>query len=131
VAVDRRTRRVWALGALADLVCSATHPYGALVLASQGLYVLYARRVRESLPAFVIVSLLAIPFWRSDTVLAGRFDVGVGGGGTKLGSPLSILKYLGHVAGDFTVGWTGAREAMVAFAFVGLFMLARRRRASA
>src|SRR5262245_12483673 len=131
VAIDRGSPRAWALWALAVLLCIATHPYGALVLASQGLYVLYAHRLRESLPAFVVVALLAIPFWRSDTVLAGRFDVGVGGGGTKLGSPLSILEYLEHVAGDFTVGWTGAREAIVAFAFVGLFMLARRRRASA
>src|SRR5262245_58783381 len=130
-AVERRTRRAWALWTVAVLLCVATHPYGALVLASQGLYVLYARRLREALPAFAIVALLAIPFWRSDTVLAGRFDVGVGGGGTKLGSPLSILKYLEHVAGDFTVGWNGAREAIVAVAFVGLVMLARRRRASA
>ena len=105
-AIERRDRRGWILWALAILACIATHPYGALVLASQGLYVLYARRLREALPAFVVVALLAIPFWRSDTVLASRFDVGVGGGGTKLGSPFSILKYLERVAGDFTVGWT-------------------------
>ena len=61
----------------------------------------------RGLPAFVVVGVLAIPFWRSDTVLASRFDVGVGGGGTKLGSPFSILKYLERVAGDFTVGWIG------------------------
>jgi hypothetical protein len=130
VALDRRDRRGWTLWGLAILACIATHPYGALVVASQGLYVLYARRLREALPAFVVVGLLGIPFWRSDTVLASRFDVGVGGGGTKLGSPLSILKYLERVAGDFTVGWIGAREVVVLVALVGLVLLVRRNRAS-
>jgi hypothetical protein len=131
VAVERRDRRSWVLWGLAVLACIATHPYGALVLASQGLYVLYARRVRDALPAFVVVALLGVPFWRSDTVLASRFDVGVGGGGTKLGSPFSILKYFGRVAGDFTVGWRGAREAVLLVALVGAVMLVRRSRSSA
>jgi uncharacterized membrane protein len=81
-ALERRDRRGWMLWGLAILACIATHPYGALVLASQGLYVLYTRRLRDAVPAFAVVTVLAIPFWRSDTVLASRFDVGVGGGGT-------------------------------------------------
>ena len=52
-AIERRDRRSWILWGLAILACIATHPYGALVLASQGLYVLYARRFREAVPAFV------------------------------------------------------------------------------
>ena len=130
-ALARRDRRGWILWSLAVLACIATHPYGALVLASQALYVLYARRVREALPAFVVVGVLAIPFWRSDTVLASRFDVGVGGGGTKLGSPFSILKYLAHVAGDFTAGWLLTRIAVLLVAGVGIVLLARRNRRSA
>jgi hypothetical protein len=130
-ALERRDRRGWILWGLAILACVATHPYGALVLASQGLYVLYARRLREAAPAFVVVAVLAIPFWRSDTVLANRFDVGVGGGGTRLGSPFSILKYLSRVAGDFTVGWTPSRVAILLVAGIGMVLLVRRNRASA
>ncbi len=130
-ALERRDRRGWILWGLAMLACIATHPYGALVLASQGLYVLYARRLREAVPAFVAVGVLAIPFWRSDTVLADRFDVGVGGGGTKLGSPFAILKYLSNVAGDFTVGWMPARIVVLLVALAGMILLVRRSRAGA
>jgi hypothetical protein len=130
-AIERRDRRSWTLWGLAILACIATHPYGALVVASQGLFVLYARRLRDALPAFVLVAVLAIPFWRSDTVLANRFEVGVGGGGTKLGSPFSILKYLDHVAGDFTVGWWSTRVVVLLVALGGLVLLARRNRRSA
>src|ERR671936_506411 len=108
-----------------------THPDGSLVLGSQGLYVLLARRVREALPAFIAVALLAIPFWRADLVLGGRFDVTVGGGGAKLAGPLTILGYLTRVAGDFTGGWLPARVLILAVAGTGLFLLARERRASA
>ena len=60
-----------------------------------------ASRSRRSL-------LLGIPFWRTDLVLAGRFEVGVGGGGEKLGSPLDVLRYLRSTVGDFTSGYTPA-----------------------
>ena len=71
------------LWAVLMLLAIGAHPYGALVLGSQGLYVLRDaepaapgdRRLRA--PSFV----LAIPLWRSSLVLANRFDVGVGGGG--------------------------------------------------
>ncbi|TML58738.1 MAG: hypothetical protein E6G22_13870, partial [Actinobacteria bacterium] len=86
--------RRWAWWALAVLATIATHPYGALVLASQGLYVLLRRvRLREAVVAFAAVLVAGIPFWRTDFVLAGRFDVGVGGGGGKLGGPIPVLKY--------------------------------------
>ena len=49
------------------------------------------------------VALLGTPFWYSDLVLAGRFDVGVGSGGKKLDGPSAVLGYLFRVAGDFTV----------------------------
>ena len=51
-ALDRGGLRRWALWAGAILLCVATHPYGALVLASQGVFVLLAReRLREAIPA--------------------------------------------------------------------------------
>jgi hypothetical protein len=130
-ALERRDRRGWILWGLAMLLCIATHPYGALVLGSQGLYALCSRRLRESFVPFAVVFVLAIPFWHSDTVLANRFDVGVGGGGTKLGSPFAILKYLAHVAGDFTVGWLAARVVILLVALVGFVLLARIWRRSA
>ena len=130
-ALARGERRGWILWALAMLACIATHPYGALVLGSQGLYVLYARRLRQALPAFVAVAVLAIPMWRSDRVLASRFDVGVGGGGAKLGGPMSILEYLMRVAGDFTAGWLVSRTLVLLLALAGLILLARWRRAGA
>ena len=45
-ALERGGRRAWALWALAILATVATHPYGALVLASQAVFVLVARRDR-------------------------------------------------------------------------------------
>ena len=45
-----------------------------------------------------------IPFWLTDLVLAGRFDVGVGGRGAKLGGPWAIVTYLWQTAGDFSTG---------------------------
>ena len=98
------TRR-WALWAVAVLLCVATHPYGALVFASQVAYVLVVRdRLREAIAAFAAVAVLGTPFWIADLRLAGRFDVGVGGGGEQLGGPVEIVRYLGHVAGDFSAG---------------------------
>src|SRR5918999_925742 len=98
--------RRFALWVGAILLCVATHPYGALVLASQGIYVLLVRdRLHAALAAFAAVAVLGTPFWIADLVLAGRFDVGVGGGGEKLGGPGAGLRYLGQVAGHFSAGW--------------------------
>ena len=131
-ALGRRSRAAWALWVGAILATIATHPYGALVLATQGVYVLIRREhVREALPAFAAVALAGIPFWRTDLVLAGRFDVGVGGGGAKLGAPLDVLSYLRQVAGDFSAGWPVVLPFVLALAAVGLWQLTRTRRASA
>src|SRR5207248_3224240 len=70
-ALERGGRR-WAWWGLAVLATVATHPYGALVLASQGLYVLLRRvRVRQAVVAFGAVLVAGIPFWWTDVVLAG------------------------------------------------------------
>ena len=50
------------------------------------------------------VAVVGMPFWLTDLVLAGRFDVGVGGRGAKLGGPWAIVTYLWQTAGDFSTG---------------------------
>ncbi|MHB1243195.1 MAG: hypothetical protein ACYC1P_07340, partial [Gaiellaceae bacterium] len=112
-ALDRGGRKAWALWAAAILATVATHPYGALVLAAQGTYVLAARResLRGALGAFGAVAVLGIPFWLTDLVLAGRFDAGVGGGGR-----LDTADYLWQVAGDFTAGFPVLPAVLVAAA---------------
>jgi hypothetical protein len=120
-ALERRGGRDWTLWALAILATVATHPYGALVLAAQGAYVIVARRerLREALAAFGAVAVLGIPFWLTDLVLAGRFDAGVAGSGR-----LDVLDYVWQAAGDFTAGFPALPAILVAAA-AGLAALPR------
>ncbi len=128
-ALETGGRRAWSLWGGAILVCVAAHPYGALVLASQGLFVLLVRhRLREALAAFAVVGVVGTPFWIADVVLAGRFDVGLGGRGEKLGAPLPVLAYLADVAGDFSVGWTFLLPLTLGLAAVGAWRLAQANR---
>ena len=89
---------LWALAILATV---ATHPYGALVLASQAAFVVAARRdrLRQAVWAFGAVAV-GIPFWLTDLVLAGRFDAGV-----AAGSRSDVVEYVWQAAGDFTAGF--------------------------
>lgn len=131
-ATERGGAGSWALWAAAMLLCIASHPYGALVLASQIAYTAAVRaRLREATVAFAAVLVLAIPFWRTDLVLAGRFDVGVGGGGEKLGTPLDVLRYLWSTLGDFTAGYTPVLLVVAVLGVVGAINLVRSRRKSA
>nr|MBA2475538.1 hypothetical protein [Actinomycetota bacterium] len=131
-AVDRGGKRRWGLWVAAILLTLGTHPYGALVLGSQTLFVALARtRVREGLVALAAVAVLGGPFWYADLVLAGRFDVGVGGGGAKLGAPGPVLAYLARVAGDFSAGWSPVLVPVLALAGLGLWRLGRLRPRSA
>jgi len=132
-AIDRGG--VWRFGlwGLAAIACIASHPYGALVLASQGLYVLLVRRrVRAAVVAFAAVGVLATPFWLADLRLANRFDVGVTGSESgKLGAPLPVLRYLKDVAGDFTAGWWVLIVPVLALAAYGARELWRQNRRAA
>jgi hypothetical protein len=111
----------WALWVGLAVLTVAVHPYGALVLATQGLYVLVTRaRVREAVAAFGVVALAGAPFWYSDLVLASRFDVGLGGGGAKLSGPIDVLDYLFRTAGDFSAGYLFALFVVLALAGIGL-----------
>jgi dolichyl-phosphate-mannose-protein mannosyltransferase len=117
-----RGGRSWAWWVGVSLLGVAAHPYGALVLASQGLFVLVARRDRivGAIGAFGVVGVLGIPFWVADLVLAGRFDVGVGGGGEKLGGPWAVATYLWRAAGDFSAGWWPVLPGVLAVGALGL-----------
>jgi hypothetical protein len=110
----------WRLWGLSILVTVAVHPYGALVLASQAVYVLLTReRLRQALVAFGAVAVLGIPFWIIDLKLAGRFDVGVGPGRPDLAG------YLWNVAADFSAGPI-VLPAVLVLAALGLRRLPRR-----
>ncbi|HZO50466.1 MAG TPA: glycosyltransferase family 39 protein [Gaiellaceae bacterium] len=126
-ALDRGRRRDWALWAIAMLLCVASHPYGALVLAGQGLFVLLERRrlLRAGI-AFACVLAAGTPFWLVDRRLAERFDVGVGGGGAQLGGPRQVAQFLWSSAGDFATGWRWPLLAIALVAAVGLAVVPRR-----
>jgi hypothetical protein len=127
-ALDRGGRRRFVLWGLALLATLATHPYAALVVAAQLLYVfLRSERVREALVTFAVVAVAAIPFWWADVVLRDRFDVGIGGGGDRLGSPGAVLDYLWRVAGDFSVGHGLWLVPVLLLALAGVTLLARGR----
>jgi 4-amino-4-deoxy-L-arabinose transferase-like glycosyltransferase len=128
-ALDHGGRRRFALWGLALLALLASHPYGVLVLGGEVLFVLVRRvRLRESLITLAVVAVAAIPFWWADIVLRGRFDVGVGGGGRRLGSPDSVLHYFWWVAGDFSAGHHAWSTPVLLLALVGAVLLARRGR---
>jgi hypothetical protein len=126
-ALERGGRGRWALWVGAALLMVATHPYGVLLLGGQAAYVLAARRdrIRAAVVAGVAVLVLGIPFWLTDLVLADRVDVGVGGGGEKLGGPAAVLRYFWRSAGDATAGWWPVTLAVVLAAAVGLQWLRR------
>src|SRR3954447_17065320 len=132
-ATDRGGRRAWTLWGLAVIAAIATHTYGAIVLASQGLWVLIARPVplRRAIRPFAVVALASIPFAYIDVVLAGRYDIGVGGGGSKLTGPADVLRYFFHAAGDFTARWLWVVWPVLAVAAFGAYRLTRSRRRSA
>jgi hypothetical protein len=127
-ALDHGGRRRFALWGLALLLMLASHPYAALVVAAQGLFVVLRRkRLRPALMTLAAVGIAGIPFWWADLVLRDRFDVGVGGGGPQLGSPTSVLHYFWWVAGDFSAGHRAWSTPVLVLALAGTILLWRRR----
>jgi len=126
-ALDHGGRGPWALWVATALLTVAAHPYGVLMLGGQGLFVLVARRdrIRSAALAGGFVLVLGIPFWLTDLVLAGRFDIGVGGGGAKLGGPEAVARYLWRSAGDASAGWWPVTVLAVTAAVVGVARMRR------
>jgi Dolichyl-phosphate-mannose-protein mannosyltransferase len=125
-ARDRGGALRFGLWGLALLLMLATHPYAVLVVAAQTLFVLVRRaRVRETLATLAAVAVLGIPFWWGDIVLLDRFDVGIGGGGARLGSPQSVFDYLWRVAGDFSTGHEVWTIPVLVLAGAGALLLTR------
>ena len=123
-ATDSGRRRDWALWALAIFLTVATHPYGAVVLATQALFVVWERRVRIAAPAFAAVAVAGIPFWRSDLVLSGRYDVGVSSP-RRAGGPSFVASYLWKTLADFATGYDLLLVPAVLVAGLGLWTLVR------
>ncbi len=126
-AMETDRIRPWIVWGAVMLLTIGAHQYGALVLASQGLYVVATReRLRRAIPAFAAVAVLAIPLWRASLVLANRYDVGLEkSSGGALTTPHQVFAYLWHVAGDSSSGYTGVLVVVLAFALAGLAVLAR------
>jgi hypothetical protein len=131
-ALEHGGRRRFALWGIALLATLASHPYAVLVLGAQGLYVLLRReRLRPALVTLGAVVVAAAPFWWADVVLRGRFNVGLGGGGSRLGSPHAVVHYFWWVAGDFSAGHHEWSTPVLVTAGIGFMLLALRRRTSA
>jgi hypothetical protein len=131
-ALERRGRVDWGLWGLAALATLASHQYGAFVLAVQVAYAAIVWRRERFSPVAPLLALVAViatatPVWRSNLVLASRFDVGLGEGGTQLGGPLPVLEYLRSALGDFVAGWVALFAVVCALAIVGLVALVRER----
>jgi hypothetical protein len=124
-ALSRGGKLRWAIWVAAALFCVAAHPYGVLLLAGQGAFVLVAsrQRLRDAALAGAAVLVLGIPFWLTDLVLADRFEVGVGGGGEKLGGAGAVARYLWRSAGDATAGWWPVTLAVLVAAALGVVFL--------
>ena len=99
-AVTDGGRRRWALWVLAILVTVATHPYGALVLASQVVYVLARARTRAAFVSIGAVAVLGVAFLvqrpRPRRALRRRRRQRVERSST---GPGAVLEYLFRVAG--------------------------------
>ena len=123
-ALERGGRRAWALWALAILATVATHPYGALVLASQAVYVVLARRdrLRQAIWAFGAVGVLGIPFWLDRS--RARRPLRRRRGRRRPDQP---VEYVWHAAGDFTAAFPVLPAVLVAAA-AGLAVLRRETR---
>src|SRR5262245_10814090 len=123
--------RRYVLWGIALLLLLASHPYAVLVVAAQALYVVLGARERRAFVTLGVVAVAGFPFWWADLVLRNRFDVGVGGGGRRLGSPEAVLRYLWSVAGDFSSHAHVWAVLLFALAVAGAVLLVRTNRKAA
>src|SRR4051812_11370777 len=131
-ALDQPQPRRFAAWGVSLLLVLASHPYAVLVVGAQALFVVLRRQqLRPALATLAAVGVAGFPFWWADVVLRNRFEVGIGGGGPRLGSPGSVLRYLWSVAGDFSSHAHVWSVCFGALALSGAVLLVRRRRDAA
>jgi hypothetical protein len=131
-ALEHGGPRRFAAWGVALVLVLASHPYAVLLVAAEVLFVvLRRRRVRAALLTVTAVVVAGLPFWWADIVLRNRFEVGIGGGGHRLGSPASVLGYLWSVAGDFSSPARVWSVCLLLLACAGAVLLARRNREAA
>ena len=127
VALRRRTVGAALAAAATAALLPAVHPYGAILLAAEGLVaaVLWrGRGIRRAAPV-IAVGLLGVPFVVANLRLAERYSVGVGDG-ERLASPGRAWSQLTRALGSFAGGHGPLVVVFVLLAAVGLVLVARR-----
>lgn len=129
VALSRRTVGSALAAAAAAALLPAVHPYGAILLAAEGLVAAAlwrGRGLRRAAPV-IAVALLGVPFVVANLRLAERYSVGVGvGDGERLASPGRAWSQLTRALGSFAGGHGPLVLVFVLLAAAGLVLAARR-----
>lgn len=126
IALRRRTVGSALAAAAAAALLPAVHPYGAILLAAEGLVaaVLWrGRGIRRAAPV-IAVGLLGVPFVVANLRLAERYSVGIGDG-ERLASPGRAWSQLTRALGSFAGGHGPLVVVFVLLAAVGLVLVAR------
>ena len=127
IALRRRTVGSALAAAAAAALLPAVHPYGAILLAAEGLVaaVLWrGRGIRRAAPV-IAVGLLGVPFVVANLRLAERYSVGIGDG-ERLASPGRAWSQLTRALGSFAGGHGPLVVVFVLLAAVGLVLVARK-----
>ncbi|HYM63292.1 MAG TPA: glycosyltransferase family 39 protein [Gaiellaceae bacterium] len=127
VALRRRTVGSALAAAAAAAFLPAVHPYGAILLAAEGLVatVLWRGRGFRRAAPVIAVALLGLPFVVANLRLAERYSVGVGDG-ERLASPGRAWSQLTRALGSFGGGHGPLVLVFVLLAAAGLVLVARR-----
>lgn len=129
-AAQRPTRRTLALAAAGAWLLPATHPYGGILLALEGVVALVAwrgRPPRAAVPAIAIM-LSAAVFLIADVRLSQRFDVG-GHGRRAVATPSQALDQLTAAVRGFAGGTSLLALLFALLAAAGLAWCMRHQRA--
>jgi hypothetical protein len=127
VALRRRTVGSALAAAAAAALLPAVHPYGAILLAAEGVVaaaIWRGRGLRRAAPV-IAVALLGVPFVVANLRLAERYSVGVGDG-ERLASPGRAWSQLTRALGSFAGGHGPLVLVFVLLAAAGLVLVARR-----
>ncbi len=127
LALERRTIASAVAAAAAAALLPAVHPYGAILLAAEGMVAAALWRghgMRRAAP-MIAVGLLGVPFVVANLRLAERYSVGVGDG-ERLASPGRAWSQLTRALGSFAGGHGPLVVVFVLLAVGGLVLVTRR-----